>query len=266
MFNAGPVEPWCAMKRILLAAVLVVPGAVSWAADVPVPPCAGPAQPTYAAVGAPPNVKVWYAEQLEGWKPPACSGWNLSSADAVAASAARFTHAGTADDLLKRFAKVSDYESIPYWSPNNQEWRQLIRHANALSGPDVRQEREDFTIAELAKGDPLFLSMGGSTISDVVYRLQVMQHTPDRVTVAMENAVAIRVLGIPVLREGAAQFLFTFEREQGDVWNFYVLTRVGSVLNVIARPPMDQYANRAIALMRHFAGLPARDEASVIKR
>ncbi len=69
-----------------------------------------------------------------------------------------------------------------------------------------------------------------------------------------------------MLREGASQFLFAFEREQSDVWNSYVLTRVGSVLNVIARPPMDQYANRAMALMRYFAGLPSRDEAGAVKR
>ncbi len=238
----------------------------AFAADGPVPPCAGTPSPAYSPVAAPPNVRAWYADELGQWTPPACTGWKLSSSDAIAASAARFEHKGSVEDILARFAKVSDFESIPYWSPNNQEWRILIRKANALSAPDVRAERADFTVAELAKKDPVYLRMGGSTISDVVYRMQVMEMTPDKLTVAMENDAAIRVLGFPVLREGGGQFLFSFERESGDVWRSYVLTRVGSVLNSIARPPQDQYANRAIALLRYFAGLPGRDEAGVMKR
>ena len=101
--------------------------------------------------------------------------------------------------------------------------------------------------------------MGGSSVNSIVYRMEVIERTSDRLTVALENAVALRVLGIPMVKEGAGQFLFAFERESGNVWRSFVLVRVGSLLNVLARPPMDQYANRAIALYRYFAGMPGRD-------
>jgi hypothetical protein len=250
------------MKRAHLVAVMLSlawPALVVPARAAPVPPCAGAVEPPYAAVGGQPNVAVWYAEDLRGWQAPTCTGWQQSSLDAIAASAARFHHAGTADDLLARFAAVSQYTQIPYWSPNNQEWRILVHNASALTGPDLKLKRDDFTAAELAKGEPVFLYMGGSVLNDIVYRMQVTERTPDKLTVALENVVALRVLGIPMMKEGASQFLFSFEREAGEVWRSYVLVRVGSVMNVVARPPMDQYANRAVALYRFFAGLPGRD-------
>ncbi len=245
------------MIRIACATLLILTALPALAA--PVPPCAGAVDPAYGAVGEQPNVAVWYAEDLKGWQAPACMGWQQSSTDAIAASSARFRHAGSVDDLLTRFAEVSRYTSIPYWSPNNQEWRLLIHNASALTGPDQKLKREDFTVAELSKGEPVLLHMGGSSVNNIVYRMEVVERTPDKLTVSLENAVALRVLGIPMMKEGAGQFLFAFERESGDVWRSYVLVRVGSVLNVLARPPMDQYANRAVALYRYFAGLPGRD-------
>ena len=245
------------MIRIACATLLILTALPAFAA--PVPPCAGPVDPAYGAVGEQPNVAVWYAEELKGWQAPACIGWQQSSADAIAASSARFRLAGTADDILKRFAEVSKYTSIPYWSPNNQEWRILIHNASALTGPDIKLKREDFTVAEFGAGQPVYLHMGGSSVNNIVYRMEVVERTPDKLTVSLENAVALRVLGIPMMKEGAGQFLFAFERESGDLWRSYVLVRVGSLLNVLARPPMDQYANRAVALYRYFAGLPGRD-------
>ncbi|MBM3507577.1 MAG: hypothetical protein FJX64_07635 [Alphaproteobacteria bacterium] len=246
------------MKRIFVATVLLL--SFAGASDAqPVPPCAGPADPPHSRVGEIPNVAVWYAEELRTWRAPACTGWEQSSQDAVAASAVRFRHAGSVDVILERFAKVSDYTEIPYWSPNNQELRTLIKNASALSGPDTRLRREDFTVAELAKGEPVFLHMGGNAVNNVAYRMQVLEYTPDKLTVALENAITVRVLGFPMVRAGGGQFLFSFERESPDVWRSYTLVRVGSLLNVVARPPMDQYANRAVALTRYFAGMPLRD-------
>ena len=243
--------------RIACATLLILTALPALAA--PVPPCAGPVEPAYGDVGGQPNVAVWYAEDIKGWQAPACIGWKQSSADAIAASSARFRLAGTTDDILKRFAEVSKYTSIPYWSPNNQEWRILIHNASALTGPDVKLKREDYTVAELAKGEPVFLQILESRLDNIVYRMEVVERSPDKLTVSLENAVALRVLGIPMMKEGAGQFLFAFERESGDVWRSYVLVRVGSLMNVLARPPMDQYANRAVALYRYFAGLPGRD-------
>lgn len=61
-----------------------------------------------------------------------------------------------------------------------------------------------------------------------------------------------------MLREGAGQFLFTFERDTGDVWKGYVMLRVGSAVNNLLRPSINEYETRALGMFRHFAGLPTQ--------
>ena len=224
----------------------------------PVPPCAGDPEPPFPAVGAPPNVGAWYNEDLRGWQAPACLNWKQSTMDAVAASAGRFEEPGGVDALLERFGAVSGFSNIMYMSQHGNGWRQLVKRATALASPNENDVRADFTLEEMKSGQPLYLFMGGTAVNSIVYRLAVLERSNDKLTLAMENTSTLRVIGIPLLREGAGQFLFTFERDAGDVWKGYVMLRVGSAVNNLLRPSISEYETRALGMFRHFAGLPTQ--------
>lgn len=248
-------------RRVLaVIAVAITLSAGSALADGPVPPCAGNPEPGFPEVGAPPNVRAWYSEDLRGWQTPACVAWKQSSADAVAASAGRFVEPGGVDALLTRFGAVSGYTNIMYMSQHGNGWRHLVRRANALNSANEKDVRDDFTLAEMKAGQPLYLFMGGTAVNSIVYRMTVQERTDDKLTLAIENTSTLRVIGIPLLREGAGQFLFNFERDTGDVWKGYVMLRIGSAVNNLMRPSVNEYETRAVGMFRHFAGLPTQAE------
>jgi hypothetical protein len=224
----------------------------------PVPPCAGDPEPPFPAVGAPPNVGAWYSEDLRGWQTPACLDWKQSTMDAVAASAGRFEEPGGVDALLARFGAVSAFSNIMYMSQHGNGWRHLVKRAYALGSANENDVRADFTLDEMKSGRPLYLFMGGTAVNSIVYRMAVVERSDDKLTLAMENTSTLRVIGIPLLREGAGQFLFTFERDTGDVWKGYVMLRVGSAVNNLLRPSINEYETRALGMFRHFAGLPTQ--------
>jgi hypothetical protein len=178
--------------------------------------------------------------------------------DAVAASAGRFEEPGGVDALLTRFGAVTAFTDIMYLSQHGNGWRHLVKRAYALASPNPDDARDDFTLAEMKSGEPLYLFMGGTAVNSIVYRMTVLQQSDDRLTLALENTSTLRVIGIPLLREGAGQFLFSFERETGDVWKGYVMLRVGSAVNSLLRPSIDEYKTRAVGMFRHFAGLPTQ--------
>ena len=247
-----------ARRLLAVIAVALTLSACSALAEGPVPPCAGPAEPAFPEVGAPPNVRAWYSEDLRGWQSPACVAWKQSSADAVAASAGRFLEPDGVDALLARFGAVSGYTNIMYMSQHGNGWRSLVRRAKALSTPNESDARDDFTLDEMKAGKPLHLFMGGTAVNSIVYRMTVLERTEDKLTLAIENTSTLRVIGIPLLREGAGQFLFNFERDIGDVWKGYVMLRIGSALNNLMRPSINEYETRAVGMFRHFAGLPTQ--------
>lgn len=250
---------------LTLAATAAAP---AYAQDVPTPPC-GDAPVSYAAVGEQPRVRIWTgAADMDDWAPPACTGWSAQRLLVAVETAGRFEHDGDADDLLARFAAISRYPEILYWSHTRDTWRQLIPEAQALASTDPESRRDDFTPADLVAGAEVFYRQRENTpAGDVVYRLRVRERTPDRLVIDLANANTVRQRGFKLFDPGAYQFLYVVEREQRDTWTYYGLMRSAVPSNpliglvwAILDDGGPSYINRTVAQFRFVAGIATDTE------
>jgi hypothetical protein len=62
-----------------------------------------------------------------------------------------FRAAGGIEAILARFAAVSSFRGIRYWSVSDRRWETLISDSSALAGLDAAKRRDDFSVAELGK-------------------------------------------------------------------------------------------------------------------
>jgi hypothetical protein len=110
------------------------------------PPCGVSPWPPYAEVSGPPRVEVWRETDTGSrWAPPACTGWAPGRFDLVVVVSGHFRGDDRVETLLSRFGAVSRWTGVRYWSVSNRRWKDLILDAHALSGPDGKQRRGDFT-------------------------------------------------------------------------------------------------------------------------
>jgi uncharacterized protein DUF6675 len=178
----------------------------------------------------------------------------------VVAVAGRFRSSPEA--LFDRLEAISEFTRIRYWSVSHHEWRDLIDEAYALDGSDNERRRPDFGASDLQPGrDLYFYQDDNGPASGAVYRLRVRERSPDRLVLQTENVSPVRFLLLPLFDAGALLALYFFEREDGNVWDYYSLTatRVGANRLVEGHP--KSHINRAVAIYRYAAGL-APDAAS----
>jgi hypothetical protein len=248
----------------LVGALLLTlrPGA---SADGPRPPCGEAPRPAYADPGSAPNVQAWRGGDLGAdWWPPDCVGWDSAGFDVLVALAGSFTAAGTAQDLIARFAAISRMTAIRYWSVTDQAWGPLVTSATALSGPDAALRRPDFAPAELTAGSTVFFAQSDNRSSgEVVYRLTIRELHPDRLVVETENVTAVRSpLIVTLFDPSELQSTYFLEHGAQDVWTYYSLSRTSPDVNWLARRgQVASYLNRAVALFRYVAGIPTDQEA-----
>jgi hypothetical protein len=78
--------------------------------------------------------------------------------------------------------------------------------------------------------------------------------------VAIENVDVMRRLMFDLFDPGELQSLFVLERDTGresaggDVWTYYHLMRTRDGASALTEGHDAAYANRALALFRHYAG------------
>jgi hypothetical protein len=239
------------MRLALTAIALCAQTAI---AQGPQPPCAGVAPiPAYAD---PPAVRTWTKTDLQSWSPPACLGWPREAFQLVVALAAIFRHDGDADALLARFGAISTKRGLRYWSVTDKAWRVLITDAAALDGQ--RRRRPDFTAEEMKSGAELYFEELDNRSSDaVMYRLRVLEASPDRIVVETENVTPIRAFFLTLFPPRSLRATNFVERRGPDTWGFYGLSSNGAEASGLASVSEASYINRAAALYRHFIGVPA---------
>lgn len=241
----------------------MIDAATPLAASVgPVPPCAGAPVPGYPAPGPLPTVRVWQARDLpRDWRPPACLGWRSRSAAVLVAAAGRFRDPAGIPGILRRLGAVSRQTGIAYWSVTRGRWRPLLAASSALRTPDPETRRADFQPEELHVGARVhFLQDDNDPLTALVQELTVHARSDDRLEIAVRNLSAGRLMGVTVIAPGEVEALFSIEREEGDLWRYYALSRSASRLPVLLHPPEAAYVNRAVALFRFIAGLPTDAE------
>ena len=242
-----------ALSVMLLAAAQPMP-----AAAAPRPPCDGePPDPPYPEQGAPPQVRLWHAEELGAdWRPPLCTGWGEKRFDQLVALAGRLPTSVAAEDLLEKLSAVSKWIGIRYWSVTRRSCRELIEDAHALAGPEANQRRPDFARNEMVSGKDLyFFEDDNSPGGGAVYRMRLREVTPNRLVLETENVSRIELLLVPLFAPGQLRALYILEREQGNAWTYYSLSGTTAGVNPIARGHDASYVNRALALYAHIAGL-----------
>ncbi|MFQ6018007.1 MAG: DUF6675 family protein [Kiloniellaceae bacterium] len=195
------------------------------------------------------------------WTPPACLGWESETPDLVLAVAGSFYHASGLRGLLERVAAISALETVRYWSVTRKRWRALVTEAYALEGPDRRRRRPDFSVDELQPGHDLYFWQEVNTpASTGTYRLRIRERSPRRLVLELENVEAMDFLALYALAPGQYRTLFFLDQDTGSVWRYYSLTRIGAAVGPLARTREASYVNRAVAIYRHFAGLPTDQE------
>jgi hypothetical protein len=231
----------------------------------PVPPCAGSPYPAPGDVGALLNQLVWIDDEVpDGWTPPPCTGWTAGSTRVLLAAAGRFRMDGDSATMATRLAAISGLEDIVYWSASRERWRRLFSEATALTRPESNAPRADFGAGDLVPGADLYYwSEEDNPTAGVVYRILVHARTPDRLVVEMVNLSPLKAAFLFVRPEVAAadefRQLYYFERENGDVWRFYALLRMGGAGSLFGTSAAN-YRNRTEAYFRHLAVLPMTRE------
>jgi uncharacterized protein DUF6675 len=246
------------VKRFVVASIVLVCGLTAQAAAAPLPPCgSSSAYPPFAEPGAPPNIRVWRGDDLvSSWIPPACTGW-APAAGLLVALAGQFRFEGSAEGLLARFGAISTLQGIRYWSVSDRQWRTLISHAHALDSPDLSRQRPDFTVAEMKRARGLYFAYDDNRTSDeVIYRLGVPELTLNRLVVTTENVSPVRKLMLTLAEPGGLQSVHFLERKTPNVWRYYVLARTAEDFTSLLGVTDRSYVNRAVALYRHFIGIP----------
>ena len=264
---AGKSRAFCRRLGVCLGATLMMPAVTASGAGGPAgadaetsprPPCETHlVMPTSAAVGEVPSIQIWKDKILPpSFSSPACPDWLPAQSHILVAVAATFRATGGSAGLLSRFGDIPSLLLVRYWSTTDQAWRPVFTAATALTNQPGGRPRGAFTSSELTSGAYLYLSQReGRTGNDVVYRMRLLKLGPGRFVVETENVTRVRWLAFTLFEPGALRSLYSVEQRSPDTWSYYALTSVtGSKWLPLGHE--KSYINRAVALYRHFAGIP----------
>ncbi len=226
--------------------------------EKPRPPCGAEPFPAYSALGAAPAVRSWAQADLKDWSPPACTAWPGGSATLVVGLAGRFRDPSDGDALLARIGAISSLRDVRYWSITDKRWNTLFTRASALEGPDPKKPRGDFSATELRAGrDVHFLAADNRSGDDAVSRLRVREADSGHIIIETANITPLRWTFLTFAAPGNIQTWYFLDREASGAWRFYSLTRVLYASSFFVRLVSgESYANRAVAMYRHVAGIP----------
>jgi len=105
-----------------------------------------------------------------------------------------------------------------------------------------------------------FFQRENTLAGGLIYRMRLREHGPGRLALEIENAQAVRFLGMELFAPGAYQFLYFLEREAPGIWLYYGLMRMGPASRFLLRDYEASYVNRMVAIYRHLAGIPTGRE------
>jgi Family of unknown function (DUF6675) len=220
----------------------------------PQPPCGSLPVPPYPAADAAPSVRVW---EHSDWTPPACTGWARVESATLVGTTARFRNPGGSEALRRRLAAVSALAGLLYWSTTHQTWQPLIVDAYALTAADGAR-RADFQPGDVAAGRLLYALQEDNLLGKVVYETRIATADSGRLVFTTRNAGPIQYFGLTLFRPGDIQSVCFLDREAGDVWRYYAIARMPKQVSLLGQTA--SLINRAAALFRYLAGIPADQE------
>jgi len=252
------------LRAALLAGLLgCLPLASAGAAALPVPPCAGrSAEPAFPPVDGPPVIAVWHGDGLDRTAPaPACIGWPNFDFSTMLAMAGRFRHPGDLQAMLADFGRFSSMTGLKYWSISDERWQVLVERSEAVTDPQTRRARPDFTADELVPGRDLYFQQRDNRGNEpIVYRLRVLARGTDGFSVSITNVTGISFLFFRLFAPGDLNSVYFFQRLEGDDWGYWAVGGTHLGLTAIFGPHIGSFKNRAMAVYRHFAHIPDDQE------
>jgi hypothetical protein len=253
-------------RGVVLFLLLALPLVPAQAAG-PQPPCEAAPVPSYGAVDGLAAVGAWKDADLkrDGWRPPACLGWQGDSR-VVAALASRFHSPASLDELSERLTAVSRQPGIRFWAVTRQEWRPLVLDAWALDGPNGNVRRPDPTADALVPGRDFYYAEQPEVGGRTVYRLHVLVHTPDSLVLATENVTPIRVAIVTLFQPSALQVVSFLRRDGPGVWDLYEITRATEASSSFVAGFEGAYLNRLEAMRRFLADVPTDRDPPIARR
>jgi hypothetical protein len=227
----------------------------------PQSPCAAAGTPAYPSPDSAPTIVIWPGKELEQWRPPSCTGWLTDShAKLIVTLTGSFRFDGPMSALLARVGTISALRSIRYWSTTDKKWGPLSNDASALTGPDSKARRPDFSASELVKGADLYYWEDDAHTGQAVYRLRVSESTSERFVISSDNVTPIRRFWFTLFQPGALQSVLVIEHVAPGIFGVLVLNRSGDGASVLTAGHESSYVNRAAALYRQLAGIRTDQE------
>ncbi len=176
-----------------------------------------------------------------------------------------FRFDGTMDGLLARVGAISMLPNINYWSTTKKEWRPFAYDAYALTGPDPKGRRPDFSASDLRKDADLYYWESDTNTGDVIYHLKVYESSPDRVVIASDNATSIREFFITLFKPSALQTVLIIQRLSPGIFSVYILNRTDQGASAFTDGHEESYVNRTVALYQQLAGIKTDLEPPVAR-
>jgi len=229
----------------------------------PQPACGMAVTPAYPSPDSAPTIRAWQGEDLEqgNWVPPSCTNSPADSHSRLVVTLnGSFRFDGRMSALLARVGMISALRSIQYWSTTDKKWEPLSSDASALTSPDPKSRRPDFSPSELVKGAELYYWEDDTRTGSVVYRLRVSESTPESFIILSENITPVRRFWLTLFKPGALQSVLVIEHVAPGIFNAFVVNRSGDGASVLTAGHESSYINRAAALYRQLAGIKTDQE------
>jgi hypothetical protein len=216
--------------------------------------------PTYPPPNAPPSVQV--KELADGAVPPtggACfANANRAATWITVSSVVRAPL--SPDELIKRFGAISKLPGVLYWSTTDQAWRPMVSAAMAVDSAGSAEARADYSIDELAAGISHYYRVTDTrTYDSINYRLRMWASPAGQILVETANVDSIKKWGITLYKADGLHTLYYLNERSAGRWSYYSITRAVPA-TFLAKGHDKSYVNRAIALFRHYMGMPVTGE------
>jgi hypothetical protein len=247
--------------------MMVVPASAVQAAG-PRLPCDAAAPYAYPAPGAAPTIEIWHSRDLAqgNWQPPACTGWPAAShSKLVVTLTGTIRFDGGMEGLLAKIGVISSLKDIFYWSAPAKVWDHLANDAYALSDANEKDRRKDFSVSEFAKGAELYYWEDGADTGSTVYRLKVIENSPQRLVISSDNVTTIGRFVFTLFKPNSLQSLLFVQQLSPGTYGVTILTRTGEGASVLSNGHEETFVNRANALFRQLAGIKTDQEPPAMR-
>ena len=216
--------------------------------------CANPAWPSGAIIASSLSVATWTGTELPGELAP-CLRWGYQRFSTFAAVVGSFRTAGM-DRILRRIGAISTYKGMRYWSVTDHRLEPLIKHASAVDDAAPNNTRLDFAPADLQVGRELLFTEQDNRSSDpVLYRMAVIERSPDHIVVDISNSTKIRRFLLTLFEPGDLHTALLISRSADGMWTCYALSGFRPTTLTGLLDNHKSQVNRLVAFYGHIAEL-----------